>query len=204
MALKGAWPATLGGFSGFPTSCPPPTPNCFVPASFVPLNSLIGNFPVSEHTDLYSLRLDHNLSNNNRVTLRAGVSPSDQTGIQVQAQGPQNFGQNSFSRTSVQNYHDWNIAGQDTLDHRHEQDQRTALPICPPGLALRLFAGRGRQQRGGEHSRLRVFRPRAVFLRATHRAALSVHRQLLLGEGHAHHQVRRGRQLHPDRRPISR
>ncbi len=114
MALKGAWPATLGGFSGFPTSCPPPTPNCFVPASYVPLNSLVGNFPVSEHTDLYSLRLDHNLSNNNRVTLRAGVSPSDQTGIQVQAQGPQNFGQNSFSRTSVQNYHDWNIAGQDT------------------------------------------------------------------------------------------
>ena len=113
MALKGAWPATLGGFSGFPTSCPPPTPNCFVPASFVPLNSLVGNFPVSEHTDLYSLRLDHNLSNNNRLTLRAGVSPSDQTGIQVQAQGPQNFGQNSFSRTSVQNYHDWNIAGQD-------------------------------------------------------------------------------------------
>jgi hypothetical protein len=114
MALKGAWPATLGGFSGFPTSCPPPTPGCFVPASYVPLNSLVGNFPVSEHTDLYSLRLDHNLSNNNRLTLRAGVSPSDQTGIQVQAQGPQNFGQNSFSRTSVQNYHDWNIAGQDT------------------------------------------------------------------------------------------
>ena len=77
------------------------------------LNSLVGNFPVSEHTDLYSLRLDHNLTNNNRLTLRAGVSPSDQTGIQVQAQGPQNFGQNSFSRTSVQNYHDWNIAGQD-------------------------------------------------------------------------------------------
>src|SRR6185437_11682153 len=60
-----------------------------------------------------SLRLDHNLTNNNRLTLRAGVSPSDQTGIQVQAQGPQNFGQNSFSRTSLENYHDWNIAGQD-------------------------------------------------------------------------------------------
>ncbi len=77
------------------------------------LNSLIGNFPVSQRTDLYSLRLDHNLTNNNRLTLRAGVSPSDQTGIQVQAQGPQNFGQNSFSRTSLENYHDWNIAGQD-------------------------------------------------------------------------------------------
>ncbi len=113
MALKGAWPASLGGFSGFPTSCPPPTSTCFVPASFVPLNSLIGNFPVSQRTDLYSLRLDHNLTNNNRLTLRAGVSPSDQTGIQVQAQGPQNFGQNSFSRTSLENYHDWNIAGQD-------------------------------------------------------------------------------------------
>src|SRR5713226_482487 len=113
MALKGAWPATLGGFRGFPTSCPPPTANCFVPASFVPLNGLIGNFPVSQRTDLYSLRLDHNLSSSNRLTLRAGVSPSDQTGIQVQAQGPQNFGQNSFSRTSLENYHDWNIAGQD-------------------------------------------------------------------------------------------
>jgi hypothetical protein len=113
MALKGTWPATLGGFSGFPTSCPPPTPNCFVPKSFVALNSLIGNFPVSERTDLYSLRLDHNLTSNNRLTVRAGVSPSDQTGIQVQAQGPQNFGQNSFSRTSLENYHDWNISGQD-------------------------------------------------------------------------------------------
>jgi TonB dependent receptor len=62
---------------------------------------------------LYSLRLDHNFNSNNRVTLRGGVSPSDQTGIQVQAQGPQNFGQNAFSRTSTQNYHDWNITGQD-------------------------------------------------------------------------------------------
>ena len=65
-------------------------------------------------TDLYSLRLDHNLNTNNRLTLRASVSPSDSTGIQVQAQGPQNFGQNSFSRTSEQTYHDWNVAGQDT------------------------------------------------------------------------------------------
>jgi hypothetical protein len=31
----------------------------------------------------------------------------------VQAQGPQNFGQNSFSRTSLENYHDWNIAAQE-------------------------------------------------------------------------------------------
>ena len=115
MALNGAWegPAIFGGgTSGFPTACSaPPCPP--VPASYVTLSSLIGNFPVSEHTDLYSLRLDHNLSSSNRLTLRGGVSPSDVTGIQVQAQGPQNFGQNAFSRTSTQNYHDWSITAQD-------------------------------------------------------------------------------------------
>ena len=113
-ALNGVWPATLGGLQQFPTSCNPQVPICAgLPASFVPLSSLIGNFPISERTDLYSLRLDHNFTNNNRIMLRGGVSPSDQTGIQVQAQGPQNFGQNSFSRTSTQNYHDWNITGED-------------------------------------------------------------------------------------------
>jgi hypothetical protein len=114
MAIDGVWPgppALGGGASGFPTSCQ--VPPCFVPSSFVPLSSLIGNFPVSERTDLYSLRLDHNFSTNNRLTLRGAVSPSDVTGIQVQAQGPQNFGQNAFSRTSVQNYHDWSITAQD-------------------------------------------------------------------------------------------
>jgi hypothetical protein len=79
----------------------------------VPLKSLIGNFPVSERTDLYSLRLDHNFSTSNRLSLRGGASPSDQTGIQVQAQGPQNFGQNASSRTSTQNFHDWSITAQD-------------------------------------------------------------------------------------------
>jgi hypothetical protein len=116
MALNGAWPGPPivgGGVSAFPTSCsaPPCSP---VPASYVTLSSLIGNFPVSERTDLYSLRLDHNFSNNQRISLRGGVSPSDVTGIQVQAQGPQNFGQNAFSRTSNQNFHDWNFTGQDT------------------------------------------------------------------------------------------
>src|SRR5713101_7772251 len=116
MALNGAWPAGVGGVSGFPTSCPPSVPpptGCFVPSSYVALNRLIGNFPVTERTDLYSLRLDHNFTSNNRIMLRGGVSPSDVTGIQVQAQGPQNFGQNAFSRTSNQNYHDWSITGQD-------------------------------------------------------------------------------------------
>jgi hypothetical protein len=115
MALSGVWPQSVSvvpNFSAFPTSCTPPGP-CFVPPSYVPLNSLVGNFPVSERTDLYSLRLDHNFTNNNRIMLAGRVSPSDLTGIQVQAQGPQNFGQNAFSRTSTQNYHDWSFTGQD-------------------------------------------------------------------------------------------
>jgi hypothetical protein len=114
MALNGAWPGPPllgGGVSGFPTSCT--VPPCFVPPSFVTLNSLIGNFPVSERTDLYSLRIDHNISSTNRLSLSGGVSPSDQTGIQVQAQGPQNFGQNAFSRTSTQNFHDFYVGGSD-------------------------------------------------------------------------------------------
>jgi hypothetical protein len=114
MALNGLWPGPLaldGGFSGFPTSCQ--APPCFVPRSFVPLKSIIGNFPITERTGLYSLRLDHNFSTTNTIMLRGGVSPSDISGIQVEAQGPQNLGQNSYSRTSTQDYHDWSIAGQD-------------------------------------------------------------------------------------------
>ncbi len=99
----------------FPTSCNVVTlALCAgLPSSFIDLHRLIGDFPVSERTDVYSLRLDHNFSTNNRLSLRGGVSPSDVTGIQVQAQGPQNFGQNAFSRTSTQNFHDWSILGQD-------------------------------------------------------------------------------------------
>jgi hypothetical protein len=85
-----------------------------LPASYVNLNSLIGNFPVGELTDIYSLRIDHRLTNNQNLLLRAGVSPSKVSGIQVNAQGPQNFGQNAFSRTSRQDYHDWSIGAQHT------------------------------------------------------------------------------------------
>ena len=85
-----------------------------LPASYVNLSSLIGNFPVGEVTDIYSLRLDHRLSNNQSLSLRGGVSPSKVSGIQVNAQGPQNFGQNALSRTSRQDYHDWSIGAQHT------------------------------------------------------------------------------------------
>jgi hypothetical protein len=123
VALTGGQPASFAflpfappesGPNQFPTTCNVLAPICAgIPQSFAPMNSLIGNFPVSERTDVYSLRLDHNFSSSNRLSLRGGASPSDVTGIQVQAQGPQNFGQNAFSRTSTQNFHDWSIMGQD-------------------------------------------------------------------------------------------
>ena len=120
MGINGAWPTGLvqgltGGllssFSGFP-NCLPPGP-CTVPASFQTLASQVGNFPVFEGTSLYSLRLDHNLTPNNRIMLRANVSPSTVTGIEVNGQN-QVFGQNSYSRTSEQTYRDVAGIAQDT------------------------------------------------------------------------------------------
>jgi hypothetical protein len=116
MALTGAWPLTMTGgnpgIGGFPTTCTVPG-TCFIPASYQTLGSQTGNFPVFEGTSLYSLRLDHNLTNSNRLMFRANVSPSTVTGIEGSGQD-QPFGQNAYSRTSQQTYRD--VAGtvQDT------------------------------------------------------------------------------------------
>jgi hypothetical protein len=115
MALNGAWPLAFTGgnpgVGGFPTSCS--TPPCFVPASYQTLGSQAGNFPVFEGTSVYSLRIDHNVSNSNRLTLRGNVSPSTVTGIEVSGQD-QPFGQNAYSRTSQQTYRDAAGIAQDT------------------------------------------------------------------------------------------
>jgi hypothetical protein len=103
----------LAGTQGSPLLGAFPITNAPLPASFHNLLSQVGNYPVSEATDVYSLRLDHKLSANNQLMLRGGLSPGDVTGIQVNAQN-QDFGQNAFSRTSTQNYHDGSIGAQDT------------------------------------------------------------------------------------------
>jgi hypothetical protein len=117
IALNGAYPAAFAlitppvpnQLQQFPTSCNPSNLTCAgLPSGFLPLVPQAGNFPVFEGTSLYSLRLDHNLTNSNHVMLRANVSPSTVTGIEVNAQN-QNFGQNAFSRTSEQTYRD--VAG---------------------------------------------------------------------------------------------
>ena len=121
-AVQGAWPTSLvrgstGGFlsswSGFPTTCAPPGPCVPVPASYQTLASQMGNFPIFQGTSLYSLRIDHNISNSNRLMLRANISPSTITGIEVGGQD-QPFGQNAYSRTSQQTYRDVAGTAQDT------------------------------------------------------------------------------------------
>jgi len=130
IAVNGSYPAWFAalpptlvpaGLQQFPSSCNPSFAfaanfNFYctgLPASFQTLASQEGNFPVFEGTSLYSLRIDHNVSNNNRLTLRANVSPSTVTGIEVSGQD-QPFGQNAYSRTSQQTYRDVAGVAQDT------------------------------------------------------------------------------------------
>ena len=111
LATTGKNPAFLQssiGASNFVTS------GIATPASFQPLNALVGNFPISEKTEVYSLRLDHKLTANQQLLLRANVSPSRITGIQESAAN-QNIGENSLSRTAIQSFHDFGILGQHTL-----------------------------------------------------------------------------------------
>jgi hypothetical protein len=110
LALTGKNPGFLQptiGASNFVTS------GQATPASFAPLNSLIGNFPVTEKTEIYSLRLDHKLTEHQQLMVRASVSPSYITGIEESAAN-QNLGENSYSRTATQDFHDVTIAGQHT------------------------------------------------------------------------------------------
>jgi hypothetical protein len=95
------------GASNFVTSGQP------TPASFVPLNSIVGNFPIGEKTEIYSLRLDHKLTESQQLFLRASVSPSFVSGIEENAAN-QNLGENSFSRTATQSFHDFALVGQHT------------------------------------------------------------------------------------------
>jgi carboxypeptidase family protein/TonB-dependent receptor-like protein len=139
-AIQGQWPTqlvqaiTLGGlssWSGFPTSCTPGNCPVATPLSYQTLASQRGNFPVFEGTSLYSLRLDHNLSNSNRLMLRGNVSPSTVTGIEVNGQ-VQPFGQNAYSRTSQQTYRDvagtvqdtWTLGGNKVNELRFQYARR--------------------------------------------------------------------------------
>ncbi len=119
-ALAGAMPAWVTAATGAPnpnqffSSCNPHNSLCNgLPLSFAPLTQQTGNYPISEGTSLIGLRLDQKFSSNNAAMLHVAVSPSTMTGLQVQGQD-QNFGQNAFSRTAIQQYRDVSFTAQDT------------------------------------------------------------------------------------------
>src|SRR5246127_2895453 len=86
-----------------------------LPASYVGLNSIRGNYPVQEKTSLWSLRLDQNWNANNHSFIRVGVSPSLVTGLPSTSQN-QVFGQNSGSRAGYNQSRDLNVTFQhDTI-----------------------------------------------------------------------------------------
>jgi hypothetical protein len=86
-----------------------------LPTSYRALNQLRGNFPTTEKTSLWSLRLDQKWNNQNNSFLRVGVSPSLVTGIESTAQN-QTFGENAGSRTGVNQSRDLDIVFQhDTI-----------------------------------------------------------------------------------------
>jgi hypothetical protein len=124
-------PAIYGPLSGAPAFVTSQVP---LPGSYHSLNSQIGNFPVFEGTTVYSLRLDHKLTNNQNLLLRGNVSPSTVTGIEVNGQN-QTFGQNSYSRTSQQTYrdlaitaqHSWVIGNNKVNELRYQYSRRGLL-----------------------------------------------------------------------------
>ncbi|HEY6269436.1 MAG TPA: carboxypeptidase regulatory-like domain-containing protein, partial [Candidatus Acidoferrum sp.] len=86
-----------------------------LPPSFVGMNSLRGNYPVSEKTSLWSGRLDHHWNNRNNSFLRAGVSPSLVTGLPSTSQN-QVFGQNAGTRAGLSQTRDLSFTFQhDTI-----------------------------------------------------------------------------------------
>jgi hypothetical protein len=82
-----------------------------LPASYVGLNSIRGNYPVSEKTSLWSGRIDQRWNNRNNSFIRVGVSPSLVTGQPSTSQN-QVFGQNAGSRTGLTQSRDLNVTFQ--------------------------------------------------------------------------------------------
>jgi hypothetical protein len=86
-----------------------------LPASYVALNSIRGNYPVKEKTSLWSARIDQHWDNRNNSFLRVGVSPSLVTGLPSTSQN-QVFGQNSGSRAGYNQSRDLDFTFQhDTI-----------------------------------------------------------------------------------------
>jgi outer membrane receptor protein involved in Fe transport len=78
------------------------------PIAFRPLLNLQRVFPVTDRTNYFTLRTDHNLNSRNQLNIRFGYNTSDLTGIQVVSQN-QSLGQNDFSRTGITEIKDYSL-----------------------------------------------------------------------------------------------
>ena len=195
----GAIPVPTNGTSPltqFPSSCNPGNTLCNgLPASFQTLNAQVGNFPVFEGTSLYSLRIDHNVTSNNRIMLRANVSPSTVTGIEVNWRRSDLRAERILENLAADLSRRFrSVPGH--VDYRQQQGERIPFPVCAAGIVLLLCERAGRFGSGREYSWLRVLWPRTLFLHSTRRAAVPVHRQLFPHSRTARHEVWRGLQLH--------
>jgi Carboxypeptidase regulatory-like domain/TonB dependent receptor len=122
--------ALLGNLPGGPTSFFDGAP---LPGSYAGLVSLLGNYPTKEGTSFWSLKLDHIWNSKNTSFIRANVSPSLFTGIQVNAEN-QNFGQNSGNRTSLQQSRDLAIVGQHATSFRDDMFNEFRFQYARRGL----------------------------------------------------------------------
>jgi hypothetical protein len=127
----GALPGPLNAFPEDGAACGGAP--CALPSGFQGLVSLLGNYPTKEGTSLWSLKLDHNWNNRNSTFLRASVSPSLVTGIQVNAQN-QNFGQNAGNRTSDQQTRDLAIVAQHATAFRNDLFNEARFQYARRGL----------------------------------------------------------------------
>ena len=78
------------------------------PIAFRPLLNLQRVFPVTDRTNYFSLRTDHNINQRNQLSFRFSYNPSNLTGIQVESQN-QSLGQNDFSRTGITKTKDYSF-----------------------------------------------------------------------------------------------
>jgi hypothetical protein len=130
---------------------------------------LRGNYPVEGDTNFLSARLDHRWNENNNSFLRVSWTPSDVTGIQVNAQN-QTFGQNAFSRVSEQSFRDWAVVAQNVttvgarwVNEARFQFARRGLSYTPSSAPGRpgepLAAGRHTMKFGADVNFIQI-RPR--------------------------------------------
>lgn len=101
-AITAIGPGVVGG-RFFLTGAPVPTGTVGangLPIAFRALNGLQRVFPVTDRSNFFTIRGDHNINDDNQLNLRFGYNTSVITGIQVESQN-QSLGQNDFSRTGI-------------------------------------------------------------------------------------------------------